>query len=341
MTGANRLLIGVAWVVVVIIFWCKTRQPVRIEAERRTELLFLGLATLYAFVVTIKGHLAWYDGVVFLGIYAWYITVAGRRPCVECSTEGPAQLTAEPAYPSPASGDARDVPLRRRRHPRQRQTVLRGPHSNRLRAACQSVSARAMARSGCLGSAGIHRRHHLRAARQGGPGVGSLLSAKLNQWTLLVGMIPGVYAVSHGGLAHSIPMDSFQMHEILLTAAQSLLAVVLLASLRLNIGQALLLFVLFIGQLLTPYLVQLFPHLAIFGLDGARVHELFSLLYLLIALAFFLRSPKRLTRLWQEAGRSLPAHARPRSRNPSGANIRLFPDYIDNLRQLHNYCLLL
>ena len=64
---------------------------------------------------------------------------------------------------------------------------------------------------------------------QAGLALGSLLSAKLNQWTLLVGMIPGVFAVSHGTLAHPIPMGDFQMHEILLTAAQSLLGVVMLA----------------------------------------------------------------------------------------------------------------
>ena len=112
-------------------------------------------------------------------------------------------------------------------------------------------------------------------------------------------MIPGVYAVSHGGLSPSIPMDSFQMHEILLTAAQSLLAVIILASLRLNIGQALLLFVLFIGQLLTPYVMQQFPQLAIPGLRGERIHELFSLLYLFCALSLFLYNPQSVLKLWK------------------------------------------
>src|SRR5512133_3483344 len=36
MTGANRLLIGVAWTVIVAIFWFKTRKAVQIEKERRT-----------------------------------------------------------------------------------------------------------------------------------------------------------------------------------------------------------------------------------------------------------------------------------------------------------------
>jgi len=51
-------------------------------------------------------------------------------------------------------------------------------------------------------------------------GLGSLVSAKVNQWTLLVGMIHFVYALAHRSLAHPIPMGHFQMDEILLTAAQ-------------------------------------------------------------------------------------------------------------------------
>lgn len=68
--------------------------------------------------------------------------------------------------------------------------------------------------------------------RRAGLALGSLLSARLNQGTLLVGMIPGVYAVSAGPLPPPLPMSGFQMQEILLTAAQSLLAVVLLATLQ-------------------------------------------------------------------------------------------------------------
>src|SRR5262249_40029143 len=77
---------------------------------------------------------------------------------------------------------------------------------------------------------------------QGGLALGSLLSAKLNQWTLLVGMIPGVFAVSHGSMAHPMPMDGLQLQEIMLTAAQSLLGVVLLSSMSLTVSGAALLF---------------------------------------------------------------------------------------------------
>jgi len=124
--------------------------------------------------------------------------------------------------------------------------------------------------------------------------LGSLLSAKLNQWTLLVGMIPGVFAVSHGTLEHAIPMGSLQMNEILLTAAQSALAVVLLSTLRLSLSGAVLLFGLFAGQLLLPGLAG--PSAA--SVVGAPTNQvMFAVLYLTAAAALFLATPSHLLRL--------------------------------------------
>ncbi|GEM_PF-4810420 len=94
MTGANRLLIGVAWALIATLFWLRFRRDVELEDSRRMELFFLGLATAYAFLIPLKGTLAWYDGVVFLGIYVWYLVVAARRPVEEVEPEGPAELFA-------------------------------------------------------------------------------------------------------------------------------------------------------------------------------------------------------------------------------------------------------
>ena len=130
-----------------------------------------------------------------------------------------------------------------------------------------------------------------------GLALGSLLSAKLNQWTLLVGMIPGVFAISSGQLAFPLPLDHVQLHEILLTAAQSLLAVIMLATLRLTPGQAILLFVLFIGQLVSPVAVKALPNESLFGLHADKMHPLFSLLYLVSAATLILDRPTRLAGL--------------------------------------------
>lgn len=296
MTGANRLLIGVAWGMIVAVYWFRFRRAVVIEGERRMELFFLALATAYALIIPLKGTLAWYDGLVFLGIYLWYILLAARRHCSECEPEGPAAL------------------LRTLSTPYRRLSIL-------VLFLFAGGVILANAKPFCEGLVGTGRLFHINEfllvqwlapvasespefivalmfawRGQAGLALGSLLSAKLNQWTLLVGMIPGVFAASHGSLAHPIPMNNVQMSEILLTATQSVLAVVLLAGLRLSMGGAVLLFGLFIGQFLLPVCSAWFPHLA-FGLGSQQIHPVFSVLYIAVAAAIFLQAPKALGQL--------------------------------------------
>jgi cation:H+ antiporter len=78
--------------------------------------------------------------------------------------------------------------------------------------------------------------------------LGLLLSAKVNQWTLLVGSLALSYSLGAGHLA-ALPLDQRQVGEVLLTATQSLFGVAVLARLSFGLGQAALLATLFVGQL--------------------------------------------------------------------------------------------
>ena len=81
--------------------------------------------------------------------------------------------------------------------------------------------------------------------------IGALISSKVNQWTLLVGTIPLVYSISSGRIV-PMPLDARQDQEILLTAAQSIFAVVVLMNLNLSLWEAAGLFTLFVTQLVYP-----------------------------------------------------------------------------------------
>ena len=293
MTGANRLLIGVGWAMIVAVYWLRTRRDVELETDRRSELFFLGLATLYALVIPLKGTLAWYDGLVFLGIYLWYLRVAGRRSCAEVEAEGPAALLV-------------GLPRRQRRLAIGGLFVFAGavilanaePFSEGLLATGRLFHINEFLLVQWLAPIASESPEFIVALMfawrgQGGLALGSLLSSKLNQWTLLVGMIPGVYAVSTGTLAHPLPLNNYQMSEILLTAAQSALGVVLLAGLRLSLGGAVLLFGLFIGQFILPLCSQWFPGLA-FGLGSQQIHPVFVILYVVVAFALALQNPSAL-----------------------------------------------
>jgi cation:H+ antiporter len=296
MTGANRLLIGVAWGLIVLVYWFRFRRDVVLEEDRRTELFFLGITTAYALFIPLKGTLAWYDGLIFGAIYLAYVVIASRKSCCECEPEGPAALVSA-------------LPKVRRRAAILGLFLFAG--------AVILVNAEPFC-EGLIGTGRIFQINEFLLVQwlapiaseapefivalmfawrgQAGLALGSLISAKLNQWTLLVGMIPGVYAVSRGSLAHSIPLNNFQMSEVLLTAAQSLLAVVLLAGLRLSVGGALLLFGLFAGQFVLPLFSQWFPGLA-FGLGSQQIHPVFCILYAVVALALLLQNPRIVWRL--------------------------------------------
>jgi cation:H+ antiporter len=77
--------------------------------------------------------------------------------------------------------------------------------------------------------------------------LGTLVSSKVNQWTLLVGTLPIVFSIAAGGL-HGLPIDAHQREELLLTAAQSFFALAVLVTLSITVREALLLFVLFWAQ---------------------------------------------------------------------------------------------
>ena len=297
MTGANRLLIGVGWSAIVLVFAGKFHTGVALPPDKRTDVLFLGLATLYALFIPLKGSLTWIDGLALLGIYIWYICIIARRPVEEEEPEGPAALLAQ---------FAKKVRLR---------SVIAiflfsalvimcnaEPFSESLVASGKLLGINEFLLVQWLAPIASESPEFIIALMFAARGnaslaLGSLLSSKLNQWTLLVGMIPGVYAASFGSLSPSINLDTHQFQEILLTAGQSLFAVALLVDLRLQVREAVWLLVLFAAQLLSPmYDVQIE---ALLGLahDPLRLHSFFAQVYLVLAAVLLLRNWRGLLRL--------------------------------------------
>jgi cation:H+ antiporter len=316
MTGANQLLVGVAWVAIVVIFWAKTGKPVRIERERGTEIGFLGLATLYAFVIPLKGSLAWYDGIVLVGIYVWYIVTAGGGEVEEGEVDGPAGFLIR-------------LPKVTRRVTTAGLFLLAGgavlanaqPFSEGLIHTGEQFHVNRFLLVQWLAPIASEAPEFTVAImfalrRQPGMALGSLLSAMLNQWTLLVGMIPGVFAISHGTLDHPIPMVVSQMDEILMTASQSLLGLALIALLTLSARQALLLLVLFLSQSILPNLLTSQPGLLPLWLGSHELHHFFSAIYVAFALVLIVARLPRIVELWRPSNEVrrraiLPAPERP------------------------------
>ena len=85
------------------------------------------------------------------------------------------------------------------------------------------------------------------AARgKGTAAIATLISSKVNQWTLLIGSLPIAHLLGGGGF--SLQLDPRQVEEVLLTATQTMMGVALLLALRFHRAAACTLLALFVVQ---------------------------------------------------------------------------------------------
>ena len=302
MTGANRVLVGVGWPLVVLVAAIAVLRARRrgdddaesLSARRVTmprsmsaEIIFLGIATLYSLQLPLRSSLTLLDAAVLVSIFVWYAIRLSKAPAEEPDLIGTSAWV----------GKMDDRP---------RRSVYIGMFV--FAALVILASAEHFAESlvdtgsqlgidqfvlvqwvaplaseapelivACLYAARLHASDSL----------GTLLSSKVNQWTLLVGTIPIVFAISSGSFS-GLPLDDQQRYELLLTAAQSLFAVSILITLALSLRAAAVLFVLFAVQFFASVLLPLeVDHMIVLGLSG---------LYLLLAVVQLVRHRGELVR---------------------------------------------
>ncbi|HJO24868.1 MAG: sodium:calcium antiporter [Myxococcota bacterium] len=287
MTGANRLLIGLGWALVVLIFCWRSRAPELLIHPRQTlEIRFLLWATAYSFLIPLTGTVNLFDAAVLLAIFLLYAYSAMRSESEEVQLVGPAALfdrefgdwgrrlwavglfafaawgifiSAEPFAESLVEiGRYRDID----------EFLL-----------VQWVAPLASESPEFL----IATLFALRL--RGSVGIGALISSKVNQWTLLVGAIPIAFALSAGNLS-GLPLDDRQTQELILTSAQSLFAVLIICDLRFTRIEALGLAALFGGQFMFAstevryvFIALYLVSSAVMLLDRGRRRLFFALLF--------------------------------------------------------------
>lgn len=95
--------------------------------------------------------------------------------------------------------------------------------------------------------------HWARQVRSAPMALMNMVSSNINQWTMLVAMIPLVYSYGQGHIS-VIQFDAHQQEEILLTLAQAFVGFVLLLNMNFSWYEALGLFVLWLIQFVQPHL---------------------------------------------------------------------------------------
>ncbi len=293
MTGANRLLVGLGWPAIVLLYWWRSgRRAVELRWDSAVEISFLTLGSLYSFVIVWKGRIDVFDAVFLFALFAAYLWRLSKLPKEDDDDD-------EPEFgPGAALQEL----------PRARQFLIIGALAL-VAGAIILIEAEPFAESliGAATTLGVNKFLLIQWVSplagelpeiiimvlftlnlRPGYALGALISDKINQWTLLVGALPLVYSLGAGSLS-ALPLDARQHEEFFLTAAQSLFAVALLLRLRFSLLSALILLVMFLGQLGIAFLFQHDEASTITFLTG------FAWLYLACAAGLFFWQHDRLT----------------------------------------------
>jgi len=290
MTGANRLLVGIAWPALVGLFWFRTRRTtLSVRGDTSLALVVLGAATLYSFSIPLRQHLSLIDSAVLISMFAGYMYMVSRAPAHEPELVGPAQTIGS-------------LPRLQRRvvvallfvYAAAAVFASAEPFAEGLIEVGENLGIDKFLLVQWLAPLASEAPEFLVAlmlAARGKAVAGMvlLLSAKVNQWTLLVGSLPAAYSIS-GGTLSPLPMDSRQVEEVLLTASQSALAVAIFASLSISLLEASVLLIMFSSQLF---------------LTDQSVRYGFSIAYLVLAALALTRDRRSLPVVFREARRAV------------------------------------
>ena len=296
MTGANRLLVGIAWPLLALLHWRRTRErAITLLPANRTEILFLLLPSLYAFTVLLRDAITILDAIVLIALFGLYMWRASNKGGDE-GDEG------DDDEPGPAAALARLAPAR--------QWLVMGALTvvaALVILASAEPFAEAMVDTGrVLGfdeflliqwlaplaseAPAVTIAILFVLSRRAEKGLATMISDKINQWTLLVGMLPLALSLGAGHLS-ALPLDARQHEEFFLTAAQSLFGIALLLRLRLGLGSAAALAALFVAQVILAVAWQ--------GDEARTIASLTWLgwAYLMLASVLFLLNARFVARL--------------------------------------------
>ena len=242
-TGANRLLIGVGWSAVIIIFWLKRRSGFDMRGLLKLELPMLVVATLLTIVVAFSKAIPIWLAVVFIGAYIFYLWRSSTQESEEPDLLGAAAMIAS------------FRPLYRRLwvlglfiYSAGIILIAAEPFVHGLRATGEELGISEFLLIQWLAPLASESPEIIVAvlfALRANPndGLTTLISSQVNQLTLLVGSIVVVFSISSGQIL-SFPLDYFeggfverlrgpfglQSSEFLLTAAASTFAILLIST---------------------------------------------------------------------------------------------------------------
>ncbi len=298
MTGGNQLLIGLGWPAVVLLGTWRVRklrvaadhaegateQAVHLERSHSVEIAFLALASLYGLTLFLKQTLTLFDAAVLVALYGWYLVRIAKAPPETPHLVGPSAYIGA-------------LPRRARRWVNYTMFVVAAavivlvaePFAESIIELGEAIGVSDFLLVKWIAPTASEAPELLvatlfawRLASQ--TGLGALISSKVNQWTLLVGTLPIVFAI-FGSTTHGLPLNEIQRDELLVTAAQSVFAVAVITSFSMSRREAWVMFGLFLAQLAESGLAEA----GVISEDIAAQARVAVAIAFLVAAAWFIR----------------------------------------------------
>ncbi|HEX9761575.1 MAG TPA: sodium:proton exchanger [Acidimicrobiia bacterium] len=283
MTGANQLLIGLGWPLVILIGTWRVRKNnlfpheaegstltnVNLTRAQSVDIAYLTVASIYGLSLFLKPSLTLYDAAILVAIYVAYMFRLSKAPASTPHLVGPSAYIAlldrrwRRLVNYIGFALAAGVIL-----------VVAEPFAHSLIDVGEELGISEFLLVKWLAPLASEAPELLvailfawrLAARTG---IGALISSKVNQWTLLVGTLPIVFSI-FAGRFHGLPLDSIQRVELWVTAAQSVFAVAIIASRSVSRREAWVMLALFAAQLAESYLAEV-GHLTEAASSNARI----------------------------------------------------------------------
>ena len=299
-TGSNRLLMGVGWPMIYMTADIQSRvrtgkwlPSIRLRPENIVEIGVLFLASLYFAIVLVKQTLQIYDG-IFLGIlFVCYLYILRVLP--EEEEERKEDLLPMPRYLISIKDRKRGFVLL--------VLFLIGGLTMWAVADPFLLSVKEVAAAAGISAfvfvqwvapflsefpEKVTAFYWARTIRLAPMGLLNMISSKVNQWTILVTMIPIVYSFSMGRMT-TIPLDLHHREEILLSMMMTFYGCAALAKLKFTRGNAIVMFILWLAQFMYPGNFTFLPKIPIIG-DNSRI--ITSIIFVILAIYEIVRHRK-------------------------------------------------
>jgi cation:H+ antiporter len=263
LTGALRLLTGLAWPIIyataAVVYRRRTGQSLRtiqLHRDHSVEVIALILPLLYALIIWAKDSLHVYDACILVAMYIAYLVLLMKLP----------PETHEHI------DDLETIP----------RTIVKSSRPLRISAiagcfvvgglliyyTAEPFLGSLVAVAGAIGIPSFiviqwfapvisefpefaSTFYFARQEENAATAIMNIASSNINQWTLLMAMLPAVFSISRGDLS-PIPLDPQQSSELLLTIGQSCAGMIFLLNMKFDWWEALAMFGLFVAQFVLP-----------------------------------------------------------------------------------------